>query len=88
MKSKTNGWNPRYIAFSKAQGHTPAQQFAADAGTIGEFMRFMNARWSEWQIKNGKSINHSEQDQKEFDLWLNAGVEKGLFKIPQQESFL
>lgn len=71
-------WQPRYVAYAKAHGRTPADQLAFDRETHGALRNvvawdWIRARLKEWRALKGIKRDYlmsAEND--EFDAWLAA----------------
>lgn len=70
-------WNPRYVRYAEANGHTPEDQAAADAraypgGKNTGFILWINEAWTAWSALRGRDRNafKSDADHADFDLWL------------------
>jgi len=69
-------WNPRYVAFAKANGRTAEEQSAVDAaGTHTlEFQLWIGRKWQKFAEAHGCKVSYWLRiwDQDEFDKWLFA----------------
>lgn len=66
-------WNPRYVAFAKTQGHTPAEQLEIDRAKLGrmvDFMLWIQAQASAWKKANGGRALVGDEAQASFDRFL------------------
>lgn len=74
-----NEWNPRFVAYARANGRLPEEQREHDralypGGTMTGFVLWIGARWEEWRAARGMRADHplSDVDHAAFDRWLNA----------------
>lgn len=70
-------YNPRYVAYARAQGMTPDEMLESDAltypgGKMTGFILWLNAKWREWDRLNGRREPHSDADHQLFDAWLEG----------------
>ncbi len=67
-------WNPRFVAFAKANGRTAEEQNAVDeAGTHKlEFILWIGRKWQEFAEAHGFKGSYWLRiwDHNEFDRWL------------------
>jgi hypothetical protein len=77
----TDGWNPRYLAYSTAHGRTVEEQLRHDheenaPGYMAPFMSWLTAHWSEWRKLRGlpgeMGCGLSLEQVADFDSWLDA----------------
>lgn len=78
-------WNPRYIAYCQAHGHTPEQQKDHDeqaypGGRMCGFILWIGEAWHRWAQEAGEKRSGydgqgawSDRQHAAFDAWLNAG---------------
>jgi len=57
----------RYVWYCRAKGLVPGAGFDG-----GDYIRWINARWRDWDIQTGHKGPHMEADHVAFDLWLNS----------------
>jgi len=69
-------WNPRYVAFARANGRTPEEQNAVDvAGTHKlEFILWIGRKWQEFAESHGCRVSYWLRiwDHNEFNKWLGV----------------
>ena len=72
-------WNPRFVAYSKAHGKTPAAMLRHDkrkwpGGCMVGFMHWIQDRWAEWDAAHGRRQcdYHSLEDHTDFDKSIGA----------------
>lgn len=81
----TDNWNPRYVAYAKANGRTPRDQAACDeddypGGRMTGFVLWLRPQWVEFQTMHG--CNSSSEVRLKlgmktdfmFDEWLEDKV--------------
>ena len=73
-------WNPRYIAYARAHGHEPGDQFAHDkterpAGCMTGFILWISQAWRDFEIETGQKL--PVVDSRGIQLPIGVGV-KGL----------
>lgn len=76
-----NAWSgiqPRYRAYSRAQGSaTPMDQLARDTvcwpgGNMTGFILWCGQRWAEWRALTGRTAPADLADHAAFDAWLEG----------------
>ena len=69
-------YQPRFVAYARAQGRTAEEQAALDAqrptGRMMPFIVWIGRQWAEWDRVSGHRVGdpHSPQDHLAFDAWL------------------
>ena len=75
-------WNPRFIAYAKAHGHTPQEQLDHDdiawsGGKMVGFMLWIRDAWIAWPKTTGEKPEcgdgYSNRQHRLFDAWLKDG---------------
>lgn len=61
-------WNPRYVAYARANGRTPDEQKALEPGNCG-FICWINERWAAYRAEHGLELR-APADHERFDAWL------------------
>lgn len=71
------GYQPRYIAYCRANGNTPQAQDVADrqlwpGGLMCGFILWTQNKWREWQKETGRADLNAltTADHDAFDAWL------------------
>ena len=78
-------WNPRYLLFAQAHGHTPEEQMVADdkawpGGLMTGFICWMGERWREFckahEVRHAEQayLKFGEETDGLFDRWLTERV--------------
>jgi hypothetical protein len=78
-------WQPRYVLFAQAHGHTPEQQMLADdkawpGGIMTGFICWIGERWREFcrehAIRNADAarLKYGDEVGAMFDNWLTGQV--------------
>lgn len=67
-------WNPRFVAFALANGHTPEEQYAIDQGGTHalEFILWMSPRIAAFEKARGELAIAADPDG--FDSFLLGGL--------------
>lgn len=73
-------WNPRFIAYAKAHGHTPVEQLKADrqeypGGCMCGFILWLNRQWGAFRELHGFKSQEAlilglKDAHRQFDEWL------------------
>lgn len=73
-------WNPRYVAYAKAHGMSPAQRSAQDevdwpGGCMTGYLLWIQERWSVWLGSVGLPHDYpcGPEQHADFDAWLRTG---------------
>lgn len=76
-------WNPRYVNYARAHGHTPEVQRLVDkrkwpGGKMTGFILWMKERHGEFKkvYPNAYMIGGALVDHEAFDTWLSTYVDK------------
>jgi hypothetical protein len=71
--------NPRYVAYARAHGMTPARMAREDrkrwpGGCGTGFVIWCHERWAEWRKENGRPPHDAltDADYAAFDAWLDG----------------
>lgn len=75
MRIRRTEYQPRFVAYAKAQGLTCGEVLARDrkAGAVMmPFMLWIQCAWAEWrrQFNIAKDAILSNEHHREFDIWL------------------
>lgn len=72
-------WNPRYVAYATAHGHSPQDMLAVDrarfpGGHMTGYVVWIDGQWREWRELHGRSwlAALTAADHASFDAWLSA----------------
>jgi len=74
-------WNPRYVYYAKAHGHSPEEQFEFDkeayTGCMIDFMLWMNEKKAEFYEAHPEACmdRHAISDDAAWDDFLRESVE-------------
>lgn len=75
--NETLEWNPRYVAYAKANGRSPAAMLENDrqeypGGCMAGFICWISGQWSAWRRLRGLPRDHilTDGDHSDFDAWL------------------
>jgi len=68
-------WNPRYVAYAKAQGKTP-EEMQKDQDNYAGFISWINEKWRKWDHIHPELYGKHEYDwvQTQFDNMLDRGM--------------
>jgi hypothetical protein len=77
-QQKPQGWNPRFLAYCRAHGRSPAAMLAHDeelwpGGKMCGFMLWLREQWKNWaDARGGMPGVLSKAHHADFDGWLDA----------------